>query len=236
MVYIYVCIARRLNISAAPIDFPLRVLAVVSSPDPKVPNIFLDVYTSQTQPLLSLQTDIPPRLIAAGLPPEPIAEHIQPASTESMVLRAARNVLWSSSHQPPPVSAVHDLHVALYSALAVNAIFTDDEQVLVAFIRHVSQFPLDPLVVLQDALPPILGQPSRAQLVRSCDEFRRVEQEEAESVIFRSSLMTPPKYFVGLVFQHAKYDYIGYVFGWDVSYTSCCAAYFLSRATLTAEM
>ena len=48
--------------------------------------------------------------------------------------------------------------------------------------------------------------------------------------------MTPPKYFVGLVFQHAKYDYIGYVFGWDVSYTSCCAAYFLSRAALTAKM
>jgi len=211
------------------------VLAVVSSPDPKVPNIFLDVYASQTQPLLSTQQDIPYRLIAAELPPEPIAQYIQPASTESMVLRAAGNILRSSSILPHAVSTVRDLHAALYSALAVNVVFMNDEQVFMAFIHHINQFPLDPLVVLQDVLPPILDQPIRAQLVKRCDEFRRIGEAEAGSVFFRSSLIAPPKYFVGLVFQHAKYDYIGYVYGWDVSYTSCCAACFLSRA-LTANM
>ena len=147
MVYIYVYIARRLNISAAPLDFPVRVLVVISSPDPKVPKIFLDVYASRTQPLLSPQADIPPRLIAAGLPPEPVAQYIQPASTESMVLCASRNVLWSSSRLPPSVSAVHDLDLALYySALAVNVIFTDDEQVIMAFISYIGlRFWVNPL-------------------------------------------------------------------------------------------
>ncbi|KAL4070645.1 YccV-like-domain-containing protein [Scleroderma citrinum] len=217
LVYIYVCIARRLSILAAPINFPDRVLAVISSPDSKVPNIFLDVYGSQSRPLLSIDQDIPRLLTCAGLRPEFMVRYLQPASTTSMILRAAGNVLTSFSLLPQLNSTVReaDSYAALYSALVANLVFMNDPRFLSNFIYRVNQFPLDSLVVLQDALAPILDQPIRSHLIECCHRLREAERQETQSTILRLGLLSPPKYFVGLVFRHAKYNYIGYVYGWD---------------------
>ena len=225
LVYIFVCIARRLNISAAPIDFPARVLAIVSSPEPNVPDIFLDVYGSQTKPLLSVQVDIPRLLLQAGLQPESTAQYIQPASTGAIVLRAARNILASFSNPPPQLSTVPeaDLYAALYCCLAAITIFTNDERFVVNLLHNIGRFPLDPLVVLQDTLPPIMDQPIQGHLVQWCNELGKVEEDDARLTFLRSELPTPPKYFVGLVFRHATRHYIGYVYGWDVRYLFFCA-------------
>ena len=221
MVYVFVCLARRLGIRAAPIDFPARVLAIVSSPDPTVPDIIVDVFGSRSKAILSLQEDIPRLLMDAGIAPLPDARYTRPANTASMVIRASRNILASFSLLPPTESVSQgDLHTAFYVGLTVNLLFMNDRRYLLNIIKHITHFPLDILSVLTDALAPGLSPPIQEHLLDSCKAAH--EDEAAASVTLRSKLSIPIKHFVGMIFKHAKYEYIGYIYGWEVSFPFPC--------------
>ena len=218
LVYIFVCLARRLGIRAAPVDFPARVLAIVSSPEPTVPDIIVDVFGSRSKAILSLEEDIPRLLMDAGIAPLPDTRYIQPANTASMVIRASRNILASFSFLPPTESVSQgDLHTAFYVGLTVNLIFMNDRRYLLNIMKHITHFPLDILSVLTDALAPGLSPPIQEQLLGSCKAAHEDEDETAASVTLRSRLSTPIKHFVGMIFRHVKYEYIGYIYGWEVS-------------------
>lgn len=212
------CLARRLGIRAAPIDFPARVLAIVSSPEPNVPDIIVDVFGSRSKAILSLQEDIPRLLTDAGIDPLPFTRYIRSGNTASMVVRASRNILASFSFIPPMESVSEgDLHTAFYVGLTVNLIFMNDRRYLWDIMKHISHFPLDILSVLTDALAPGLSPPIQEQLLASCKAAHEDEDEDAASVTLRSKLSAPVKHFVGMIFKHAKYEYIGYIYGWEVS-------------------
>ncbi|KAF9245807.1 YccV-like-domain-containing protein [Melanogaster broomeanus] len=219
LVYIFVCIARKLGMTASPVDFPARVLAIVSSPDPSVSDIFVDVFGSKNRSILSPQQDIPHMLMDAGIAPSSMLRYIRPASTASMVTRASRNIMSSLSH-PEDVSEV-DLHTALYVGLSVNLIFMNDWRHLVTIMKHIDRFPLDILAVLTDALAPGLNPSIRKQLLASCKAAHEDEDETAASVTLRSTLSTPIKHFVGMIFKHVRYEYTGYIYRWD---SSCMAS------------
>ncbi|KAF8846057.1 YccV-like-domain-containing protein [Paxillus ammoniavirescens] len=218
LVYIFVCIARKLGMAAAPIDFPARVLAIVSSPDPTVSDIFVDVFGSRSRAILSTQEDIPRLLIHAGITPSSMVHYIRPASTMSMVVRASRNILASFS----AINEVSegDARIAFYVALTVNLIFLTGPQYLLNIMKHIGRFPLDILSVLTDVLAPCLNPTIKHQLLASCKAAHEDEVEAAASVMLRSDLPIPIKYFVGLIFRHSKYEYIGYIYGWEPSCTA----------------
>ncbi|KAG9314076.1 YccV-like-domain-containing protein [Chiua virens] len=188
LVYIFVCVARRLGMKAAPVDFPARVLAVVSSSEPTVSDIIVDVFGSRSRTILSLQEDIPHLLMDAGITP-PIV--IEPASTASMLSRASRNILASFSYLPPTENILEaDLHIAFY-------------------------------VGLTTALAPGLSPPIKEQLLANCKAAHEDEDEAAASVTLRSKLPTRIQHFVGMIFKHAMYEYIGYIYAWE---SSCMAS------------
>ncbi|KAF8560056.1 YccV-like-domain-containing protein [Imleria badia] len=218
LVYIFVCLARRLGIRASPVDFPARVLAIVSSPEPTVPDIIVDVFGSRSKAILSLQEDIPRLLMDAGITPLPVVRYIRPASTASMVVRASRNILASFSFLPPIESISEgDLHTAFYVGLTVNLIFMNDRRYLLNIMKHIARFPLDILPVLTDALAPGLSPPIQKQLLASCKAAQEDEDEAAASVTLRSKLSIRIQHFVGMIFKHARYEYIGYIYGWEPS-------------------
>lgn len=218
LVYIFVCIAHRLGITAAPIDFPARVLALVSSPDPTVSDIFVDVFGSRTRAILTSQEDIPRLLMDAGITPSSMMRYLRPAGTAAMIVRASRNILASFSLLPPGENVPEaELHAAFYVGLTVNLVFMNDRRYLLNIMKHIGRFPLDILSVLTDALAPALNPPTQEQLLASCKAAEDDEDEAAASVTLRSTLSTPIKHFVGMIFRHAKYEYIGYIYGWEVS-------------------
>ncbi|KAH0838039.1 YccV-like-domain-containing protein [Lanmaoa asiatica] len=220
LVYIFVCLARRLGIRAAPVDFPPRVLVIVSSPEPTVSDIIVDVFGSRSKAILSLQEDVPRLLTDAGIAPLPVMRSVRPASTASMVVRASRNILASFSFLPPMESISEgDLHTAFYVGLTVNLIFMNDRRYLLNIMKHIARFPLDILSVLTDALAPGLSPPIQEQLLASCKAAHEDEDEAAASLMLRSKLSIPIKHFVGMIFKHAKYEYIGYIYGWEVSFS-----------------
>lgn len=144
---------------------------------------------------------------------------IRPASTASMVIRASRNILASFSFLPPIESISEgDLHTAFYAGLTVNLIFVNDRRYLLHIMKHIVHFPLDILSVLTDALAPGLSPPIQEQLLASCRAAHEDEDEAAASVTLRSKLSTHIKHFVGMIFRHVKYEYIGYIYGWGVSF------------------
>lgn len=212
------CVARRLGIAAAPVDFPSRVLAIVSSPEPTVPDIIVDVFGSRKKAILSLQEDIPRLLADAGISVM-YGIQVEPASTASIVVRASRNILASFSFLPSTEGTSEwDLNTAFYVGFTVNLIFMHEGRYLLNIIKHMARFPLDILSVMTDALAPCLRPPLREQLLASCKAAHEDEDEAATFVASRSKLPTPIKHFVGMIFKHAKYEYIGYIYGCEVRF------------------
>ncbi|KAG1757181.1 YccV-like-domain-containing protein [Suillus lakei] len=220
LVYIFVCIARKIGVTAAPVDFPTRVLAVVSSPDPDVSDIFVDVFGSRTQAILTLHDDIPHFLVQAGITATSMLRYITPASSTSMLVRASRNVLASFSNFPAGAVPEVVLHTAFYASLVVNVIFMNSHRYLLNIIKHINRFLLDLLPVLVDSLTPLLNQPLQEQLMMHCKAVMEDEKEAATTSHPRSAPAREVKFFVGMVFKHAAHGYVGYIYGWDPS----CAA------------
>lgn len=179
----------------------------------------MDVFGSRSKAILSIQEDISRLLTDAGIAPLPVMRHVQPASTASMVVRASRNILASFSFLPPMESVSEgDLHTAFYVGLTVNLIFMNDRRYLLNIMKHIGRFPLDILSVLTDALAPGLSPHIQDQLLASCKAAHEDEDEAAASVMSRSKLSIPIEHFVGMIFKHAKYEYVGYIYGWEVSF------------------
>lgn len=220
LVYIFVCIAQKIGLTAAPVDFPARVLAIVSSPDPDISDIFVDVFGSRTQAILSLRDDIPHLLIQAGITPNSMLRYITPASCVSMLVRTSRNILASFSIMPSSTVSEDLLHTAFYASLMVNVIFRHDHRYLLNIMQHINQFPLDLFPVLVDSLSPLLNTHLREQLTTRCTAVIEEEKEAASILHHRSALTREVKFFVGMVFKHAAYGYVGYIYGWDVSIQS----------------
>lgn len=217
LVYVFVCIAQKMGVTAAPVNFPGRVLAVVSSPDPCVSDIFVDVFGSRTQAILSLRDDIPHLLIQAGITPVSMLRYITPTSCASMLVRTSRNVLASFSIMPSSAVSEDMLHTAFYASLMINVIFMHDDRYLQNIIQHINRFLLDLYPVLVDSLSPLLNSPLREQLMMYCETVVEGEKEAAAALHPRSALTREVKFFVGMVFKHAAYGYVGYIYGWDVS-------------------
>ncbi|EIW87019.1 YccV-like-domain-containing protein [Coniophora puteana RWD-64-598 SS2] len=216
LVFVFVCIARRLGIHASAVDFPGRVLAHVRSPHEEVTDIFVDVFGSETQAILSVTLDIPRLLMESGVLPSAMEQYISPARTHAMLVRASRNILASFSVlQTDMMLSEADIHTAFYAGLTVNLLFTSDRRFLFNMMRHIDRFPLDIPAVLVKSLAPVLNSIARNQLLEMTQKALEAEEEENSQVHLRSGGEVQIQFFVGTVFRHKRFDYIGYVIGWD---------------------
>ncbi|KAJ6621183.1 hypothetical protein B0H10DRAFT_2019132 [Mycena sp. CBHHK59/15] len=196
LVHVFVSLARHQGIIASPVEFPARVLVHVSSP-PGADDFFVDVYGAETKAIISVRTDIPMMLMRLGIPPDSLTQYISPCGAGPMLLRAARNILSSFRNDATRSTAQSAIYAALVSHM----------------LSHVDLHPLYCATFLSD-LQPLLRPGCRRLLEQSCKNTLEVE---AQSIIVRSrsTEKVDMAYFVGMVFEHRLYRYIGCIIGWE---------------------
>ena len=214
LVYVFVAIARNIGVMASPTNFPSKVLVHVSSPNPDVPDLYVDVYGSSTKAIFSLRDDIPPLLARAGITPGRMVQYISPCRSDQMLLRAAHNILVSLRLIPSNAMLSSDGQAAAYACNIVLAIMMDGVS-LNSFFDHISAFPLDIGPVLSDGLTSLVEPRNRESIYSRCEAALRAEEDAAKLTKLRSEMSV--QHFVGMVFQHAKHKYIGCIISWEVS-------------------
>jgi hypothetical protein len=105
----------------------------------------------------------------------------------------------------------------MYAAMAVKAIFESAPEAAQQLPQLLPYAPLDarPIfdTLLAQRLPWRVGQ----KLNHALHSFLEVEKEESIEVTRRTAATKNVKHFVGEIFKHKEYDYIGIVVGWTVS-------------------
>lgn len=193
-------------------------MAHVSSPNPEVSDLYVDVYGSSKKAILSARDDIPQLLLQSGIAPASMMRYIAPSTAAPMLLRAARNIMTSLQilpHEHLNLSE-EEAQSAAYASYCANMLLAGDERVLPYFITHTSCFPLDFGPVLLDSLVPLLHNRGQESLTDSCNSALAAEEEAARTVNRRSGSSGHVKYFIGMLFVHVKQSYMGCITGWEV--------------------
>lgn len=212
LVHIFVSLARDLGISASPVEFPTRVLAHVSSP-PGSDDFLVDVYGADTKAIVSLRNDIPAMLLRLGVPPSNLSQYISPCGASPMLLRAARNILASFRNDASRSTA----QSAIYAAVCIHLLLTNETHLVAHMLSHVDVDPLYCSTFLAD-MQPLLRPGSQHLLENSCRIALELEEQQAILVHPRTA-QTQIAHYVGMVFVHRAYDYVGCITGWDVRET-----------------
>jgi F-box protein 21 len=204
-----------LGVAASPTDFPGCVIAHVSSPDPAVSDIFVDVYGSANKAILSLAEDIPMRLMMARVPLNDLMRCISPCSADSLMLRQAKNVFNGLQRQNgrahPPAG---EFEATLYASACAFTIFSNQD----FFINELAVIePLDVKAIQLDLICDALLPYTRDKLKATCSK-RLVAEVLENAVSLRSQLQAKPKYFVGMFFTYKTPDRIGCITGWKVRF------------------
>jgi len=212
LVHIFLSVATSLGVAASPVDFPMRVLAHVSSPDPTMDDFYVDVYGSNEKAILSVRDDIPVLLLRQGI--TSIIDYISPCLAQPMLLRTGRNLLASLRTASRVSSNVAKDSILL--AFSLHILFTRRVPLISQMFTQVNA--LDVATFIGEALVPGVGQYHHIQhsLSTACQEVMDQETKEAAIVRLRSQEETSIQHFVGLVFKHKIYNYLGCIYGWDV--------------------
>ncbi|KAH7345414.1 hypothetical protein B0J17DRAFT_639794 [Rhizoctonia solani] len=222
LVYTFVAIVTRLGLRASPVGFPGHVHAWIALPDsgPKWEDgsLAVDVFGSQEAPILSKET-LMTKLQELGVPESQQRSLIAPAPASEMVFRAANNIL----HSVTRVQNQMDLSVspetraaALYASATAFLIARPEAADASRFIGGIMSvvkeyFPLDTEPVLSRALGQLLTRdPHQSVGFQLRHSVNRLKQDYTE-VNGRG----PVQWWVGLVFRHRKFGYMGLVTGWD---------------------
>ncbi|KAJ7706003.1 hypothetical protein B0H17DRAFT_919198 [Mycena rosella] len=210
LVHIFVSIARHpaIGVPASPVEFPARVLVHVSSP-PGADDFLVDVYGAQTKPILSLRNDIPTMLLRLGVPPDNLSQYVSPCGAAPMLLRAARNIL-SSFRNDASRSTTQS---AIYAAVCIHLLLTNETQLVGHMLSHLDLDPIATATFLSDLLP-LLRQGCRNLLETACRSTLELEDQQAALVHPRTEEVHIAHY-VGMVFEHRSYYYIGCIIGWE---------------------
>lgn len=218
LVYVFTAVSRRLGIAASPTNFPRRVIAHVSSPNPDVSDIYVDVFGSSTQAILA---DIPQLLLSAGGNPPFVMDFISLSTAAPMLLRALRNIGSSLQINPYDLRGP-DCEAVIYAVFCAGLLLSDGPASNLEFL---SNFPLD-LSLLRNTLAPLLQSERKSHLESICD--LAIEAEKAAAEVTNRPLGVSNKtvkYFVGLIFEHILHGYVGCITGWDVRLTSAASRF-----------
>ena len=202
LVHIFTAIATRLGLNASPINFPGTVLAhVLPCHEADEPIIVNPSHLTNT--ILNSQINTATHLPA-------IAPHFHPCTGLPMLMRASRNILSSimSIHVPQSI-----LHPSLLLSICVHLLSQADDDILIRLLVDANLQAWD-CIFLLDRLAPSLISRCRSMIRVYCQTV--LDAEAAAEVKIHSRTGLPVKYFVGMAFVHARYKYVGFIYGWDV--------------------
>lgn len=207
LVYVFTCIARRLGYNAHPVAFPHKVLATILPLEEAEERVYVDVYDSSTRAILSY-AELPSILENMGLNIEDtasLAQLTKPAKSSLMLLRAVKNILTSLDR----FIHVREHTTAHCAAYCAGVLLTRDGQ-LIQQLYDGSEGPLDRLVTLKHHLRPHLLQGAQDQL-----DFCLRTDSQSSKKLPKSGGRKNVRYYVGMLFRHKKYEYVGLIKGWD---------------------
>ncbi|KAF8167626.1 hypothetical protein B0H34DRAFT_24380 [Crassisporium funariophilum] len=208
LVHVFVAIGSRLHLNASPINFPGTVLAYVLPPGAAKPIIVNPSASSSRRFIIDpdLQDPIMQMVPSNVL----IPEYFQPCTGMAMLLRASRNVLASivATHEVPRGI----VHPSVLMAACVHLLFQADDRTVERLFLNITLQPLD-CIFLLDSLAPCLIERCKTLIERHCQaELADAATTEGD---IHSRVDKPVKYFVGMAFVHARYGYLGFIYGWD---------------------
>lgn len=214
LVYVFVAVARRLGIQASPTNFPGILHAHIQPPDPSEPPRLLDM--RGTEPPRDLPTATATQQIAPVL--VPADEYTRPASAAAMLSRAANNLIMFMRYErtygqnmTSPWSL--ETHEAAFYAMSCWVLMANQAEQFAPCPPEAK--PLDTVAVIVDGICPSLEPISRRIVSSRCDKMMEMDEARATE-IHRRSMYPHVKHFVGLTFRHARHNYVGCIFGWDV--------------------
>ncbi|KAF8807836.1 hypothetical protein BYT27DRAFT_7139292 [Phlegmacium glaucopus] len=214
LVHIFTAIATRLGLNASPINFPGTVLAHVLRHEGDEPII---VNTSVTHPMNAVLNSQNPPPMATHLPGLALAlstttQSLQPCTGVLMLLRASRNILSSLMSIPDVPPSV--FHPSLLLSICVHLLFQADDDTLDRLLSNIYLKALD-CILLLDCLAPSLVERCQTMVRFRCQAVLHAEAVAAFNIHNRAGKLI--KYFVGMAFVHARYKYVGFIYGWDVN-------------------
>ncbi|TCD62407.1 hypothetical protein EIP91_006935 [Steccherinum ochraceum] len=207
LVFVFVAMARRMGINASPVNYPGAVQAHVLPKDPSESSFLLDVASDNPAP-------VPVGDVPSGLD----ADMVQPASSLTMLMRAFNNIISFARFERilgPSPGAPNWSFEAQDSAFYLMTMCTMlRSQPMNSFPAPPEFNPLDLVAVLLDKLTPKLPTVSRNMLTKFLNDSWKASEDRASQVRHRdaTSQMTG---FVGMVFEHRRYKYIGCIYAWD---------------------
>ncbi|KAF8593988.1 hypothetical protein BDV93DRAFT_565925 [Ceratobasidium sp. AG-I] len=234
LVCVFVSLVRRMGLRAAPVGFPGNVHAWIALPSTSTTNdvgggdwantapareLRVDVFHADEEPLLEAG-NLREVLGHMGVPRSEYGEAMRPSSAGDMVLRAANNILHSVTRVQQfidgsitPETRGAALYTAAMAILLARPTAPDVTRYTTAITTVIkSQFPLDTTPILSylttHAFP---TGPVHTRLADAASEIKDdegpgpVKEREKEGV----------KWWVGMMFRHKRYNYVGLVLGWD---------------------
>ncbi|KAF8528116.1 hypothetical protein BU17DRAFT_38435 [Hysterangium stoloniferum] len=208
LVYVFVCIARRLGYDAHPVAFPYKVLALIS---PRNGNpVYVDVFDSATRPILTYNGDLLHMLETQGFDTNNLAQYASPAPTAAMLLRTTGNFRLSRPRSRNDL----DRMAARYAACCVALIFSDDARLVEPMLLDGMRGPLDAEVVVRNALRPNVSLAAQQEIDIHLPKPAATIKEKGEP---RLRGRTAVKHHVGTIFRHKTYGYNGLIKSWDYS-------------------
>jgi len=237
LVHIFTAIATRLGLNASPINFPGTVLAYVlpchEGAEPVIVNTSVahptnSILNSQNSPEgLHMVTHLSGLALALNA----TAQSLQPCTGLLMLLRASRNILSALMSIPdvPP----YVLHPSLLLSICVHLLFQANDDTLDRLLSNIYLQALD-CILLLDCLAPSLTERCRTMVRSRCQAVLDAEAVAELNIYSRTGKSV--KYFVGMAFVHARYNYVGFIYGWDVSspHSFCYAQLLTNVLRLTA--
>ncbi|KZT75034.1 hypothetical protein DAEQUDRAFT_18423 [Daedalea quercina L-15889] len=211
LVYVYASVARRLGIRASPTNYPGKVLCHIDPIDPEQNEMLFDV-CGQSLPIIFTSRDLRQVLVDIGLRPDMPAEIIRPCKVGTILHRAAANTIiavrWNQRRSGGAFT--ENQAWCSYAAFCISLFQPQDMQISSQIIDCK---PLDAMAVLNDVVGPALNPLARESLTRQCEKLVEEDEEFARTVWPRTG-ERPVLFFVGLIVQHAKYEYAGCIIGW----------------------
>ena len=206
LVHIFTAIATRVGLNASPINFPGIVLAHVLPRLEVAEPIIVDP-SSPTDSILNSHIN---NATNVG----DIASHLHPCDGLPMLMRASRNILSSLSHDVRPEVYPSIYRPSLLLSICVHLLYGAVDDILNRLLANAFLQAWD-CIFLLDRLAPSLKPRCRGMIRSHCQTV--LDAEAAAELNIHSRTGIPVKYFVGMAFVHARYNYVGFIFGWDVS-------------------
>ncbi|KAG8742202.1 hypothetical protein FRC10_001898 [Ceratobasidium sp. 414] len=238
LVCIFVAIVTRLGLLAAPVGFPGHVHAWVALPSyqctksvPYEPEtdweaetptrrLHVDVFHSDVEPFLASDS-MRQTLGNLQVPREQHPMLMRPSAASEMVLRAANNILHSvtrTQHQPNALVQAEVRGAALYASAMAFVVARPQAADAARFVSGVvsvikEQFPLDVEPVLAQLLTIFDRDPDHGGGVQLRNSIARLHDTSVD--VKARAREGVPRWWVGMVFRHAKFRYVGVIMGWD---------------------